>query len=62
MPDLKIHILDVGRPLCGREGTPNEWSEQERWVDMRDADKATCAECVRVWRQPEFEKLRKEIS
>lgn len=40
-----VHVLHAGRALCGRRGTPNTWSEDERWVGLADRAQSTCPRC-----------------
>lgn len=40
-----VHILHVGRVLCGKPGPPGRWSDGSSIVFVRDFEKATCSEC-----------------
>lgn len=43
-----VHVLVAGRALCGRDGTPNQWRHDERWVQLVEATQATCTDCQAV--------------
>jgi hypothetical protein len=40
-----VHILREGRTLCGKDGLPGEWLDEDRWVEDTIAEQATCAPC-----------------
>jgi hypothetical protein len=49
---MTIHLLRHGFALCGRPGVPTAWGPDEKWTD--DRDEATCAGCIKAWRDPRF--------
>lgn len=42
-------MLLAGRALCGRQGTPDTWDADERWVGIENAAETTCPGCKRKW-------------
>ncbi len=44
-----VHVLHFGRPLCGFSSeVPSKWSALHKWVNLRDAETANCADCIKA--------------
>jgi len=43
-----VHILHQGFALCQHTnllGVPRDWPKGHKWVELHEADQATCADC-----------------
>lgn len=48
VPKEIVHILSLGRPLCGfADTTLKDWPAGHKWTGYGQLDLATCPDCIK---------------